>query len=1563
MLHRPTVRWLALLIASAVGLGGSPAALADHFGVLAQGGQPPDFADRTPPAECDQSPWPPCDEQTGSGESGNGTRQGGSGNESATGGDPVDAYTGRLFFKREDLVVKGVVPIRIVRQYDSQSRYDSPLGYGWSLTYDLRLFTQPPTTGPVGNVVVRGWEGRRWRYLPPDDTLPPPQDLQYLEANPSLGGLPLLELDATPGDLVEHVLTFDNGERALFDSEGRLYALETPQGNRLRFSYSAAKVPLSGRSAYALDPTLPLTVAHVWQITEIREQLASQVDDTGVAEKFTGRKVTFAYDDALGNNTQRLIQITSHDGRSVTYDHVEGEPYPDPSGGIDAEGFRGNLASVTGPAGIVETYRYPPSPVSPTPTPREHEHIHNLTWFDDGVGTEVHESVYHIEDDRVTDQTYGLSQWSFDYDANPPTETTITRTIETPDLGMGTSSTAADTIYRFNGEGFLVEKVDAELDRIVYDRSSGPSVQFVEVYENGSGTASRRIDFTYYTDTLDPVERLHVGRQATRAVVLAGTGETVTESWDYEGRFVSRRTVQSDQPKPLADVFETRIDYLDADSNGWPENVDQIRRRNGAGTFITTSFDYDPQHHQLTLTTLPNPASGAPDHLKIRRVYYPVVDDPPPGTILSGLLQRIELVTDDGVNPPVTLSQLTRSFDYDTAGNLTSITDARTPSHTTELEWDARGRILRATEQIGGAGNQANWESTLIRYGAPDDGATPGLFVHEIETGALGATGTTTAGQVRRFRRDLRGRTFEVQRDDGGSPVTFAELVYDSDDNLVQTSQPAEAGDRILTMGYDKMRRLVSVTDAAGSVTTFEYDALGNRTKLTDALSATYGGPHVTDFVYDELDRLTQVVQNGVSPALTTGFEYDAAGNVTKVLDPKDQETEYQYDELSRLRKVTQALGLATPGDPDDFVVDYLYDDRDRLDLVTNARGHTLDYAYFPWGGLEKIEHDLDGGGVDRTISFTYDDNGNIATTTDDTIDFDLVMSGIQTGTLYTFTYDALNRVEDVTAHYIPGTPLLRSTYDPFGNRASLALNPSGENLLHEWNFNDLNQLESVCLPQDIPCTPLAETLRFTYADNDDLDVVTHGNGLTTDFTLYLHGPLQSIRVEDPDPVLTEVHELIYGTVDEVLNIRAVTEEIAGTAQTPDHQYDYDGIYRLTDASYPSGLGLPPPEGFTYDDAGNRDDAASPGSHTYDANNRLTMSAASPVVCHDEDGNLTSKRSSGDCSAGNETETFAFDATNRLEERTDITSSDTTTFVYDPFGRRLRKTHDTGGGATTTWYLWDGDQLLGEYDTSGTRDVRYAYAGGFAPMQVAYNDGGETVYDVHTDHLDTPRLLTDAAQTVVWRASHEAFGHVPATALDENPDGDGTSITFNVRFPGQYYDEETGLHYNRFRYYDPAIGRYISADPIGQSGGANLYAYALNSPTAYIDPLGEVSAGGLALGVAVACAAATTVSAVDELFDVADLIQRQAELKAEADNLLATAEALDDLAAKECDPVVQGFLQDQANSLRERALDKTSQARRRGFEASARGAAGLVTGLVAGTCAAGARQVSRVLLD
>ena len=127
-----------------------------------------------------------------------------------------------------------------------------------------------------------------------------------------------------------------------------------------------------------------------------------------------------------------------------------------------------------------------------------------------------------------------------------------------------------------------------------------------------------------------------------------------------------------------------------------------------------------------------------------------------------------------------------------------------------------------------------------------------------------------------------------------------------------------------------------------------------------------------------------------------------------------------------------------------------------------------------------------------------------------------------------------------------------------------------------------------------------------------------------------------------------------------------------------------------------------------------------------------------------------------------------------------------------------------------------------------------------APINITVGAAAAQLYFIHTDHLNTPRLITNATGQAVWRWDNtDPFGGNPP---DENPSGLGI-FSCNLRLPGQYFDKETNLHYNYFRDYDAAIGRYIQSDPIGLAGGINTYAYVDGNPLSTIDPLGLMGRG------------------------------------------------------------------------------------------------------------------------
>jgi RHS repeat-associated protein len=169
-------------------------------------------------------------------------------------------------------------------------------------------------------------------------------------------------------------------------------------------------------------------------------------------------------------------------------------------------------------------------------------------------------------------------------------------------------------------------------------------------------------------------------------------------------------------------------------------------------------------------------------------------------------------------------------------------------------------------------------------------------------------------------------------------------------------------------------------------------------------------------------------------------------------------------------------------------------------------------------------------------------------------------------------------------------------------------------------------------------------------------------------------------------------------------------------------------------------------------------------------------------------------------------------------------SNEVATYTYNGAGQRIKK---VAGGATRIFHydLWG--HLIAETNQSGQMLAEYIY---LRDQLLAMIKPGEAVYYFHNDHLGTPQVLTDESQTVVWKATYAPFGQANITV--------GT-VENNFRFPGQYYDQETGLHYNYFRYYDPTTGRYVTPDPIGLEGGINLFTYVANNPVNWIDPFGR----------------------------------------------------------------------------------------------------------------------------
>ncbi|WP_323002984.1 RHS repeat-associated core domain-containing protein [Denitromonas sp.] len=237
-------------------------------------------------------------------------------------------------------------------------------------------------------------------------------------------------------------------------------------------------------------------------------------------------------------------------------------------------------------------------------------------------------------------------------------------------------------------------------------------------------------------------------------------------------------------------------------------------------------------------------------------------------------------------------------------------------------------------------------------------------------------------------------------------------------------------------------------------------------------------------------------------------------------------------------------------------------------------------------------------------------------------------------------------------------------------------------------------------------------------------------------------------------------------------------------------------------------------------------------SITHVAGTNRIHKVGTQAMAFDAAGNLTSY-------AG---KTFTHGADGRLRSTT--TSAGTVTYQYDGLGRRVSKSGPTTlvpGGFVR--YAYDtAHHLIGEYKADGTPIKEYVWIGDLPVAMIRFQGWWSLEgFAIETDHLGTPRLLTDATRAPRWRWTSPPFGEV---LPEDDPSGLG-AVTFNLRFPGQYYDKETGLHYNFNRYYDPGTGRYVQSDPIGLDGGWNTYGYVNGNPLMYVDPLGLQQAPGV----------------------------------------------------------------------------------------------------------------------
>ena len=246
-------------------------------------------------------------------------------------------------------------------------------------------------------------------------------------------------------------------------------------------------------------------------------------------------------------------------------------------------------------------------------------------------------------------------------------------------------------------------------------------------------------------------------------------------------------------------------------------------------------------------------------------------------------------------------------------------------------------------------------------------------------------------------------------------------------------------------------------------------------------------------------------------------------------------------------------------------------------------------------------------------------------------------------------------------------------------------------------------------------------------------------------------------------------------------------------------------------------------EAFTYDQVGNRLSSADvSGGWLYNGNNELLQAGNRAEYKYDAAGNIIEKKAAGKIL------TFEYDLDNHLSRVADGNNATVASYGYDFLRRRIWK--DVRG--VKTFYHYSDSGLVAEMDSNGNTLKSYGYRPGspWGTDPLFMRENGKSYWYLN-DHLGTPQMVVAENGGVVWKAQYQVFGKAEI-------DG-GSTLTNNLRFPGQYFDEETGLHYNWNRYYDPESGRYSQTDPIGLRGGINLYGYTQNNSLNFIDPEGE----------------------------------------------------------------------------------------------------------------------------
>ena len=778
---------------------------------------------------------------------------------------------------------------------------------------------------------------------------------------------------------------------------------------------------------------------------------------------------------------------------------------------------------------------------------------------------------------------------------------------------------------------------------------------------------------------------------------------------------------------------------------------------------------------------------------------------------------------------------------YDPKGNLTS--------RTIQATNDAQGVQACSATPVGTArtwtytytyGRTNPAVTTQIVVNSPRTDVTDSTtYVYEEATGNLLSVTNALGHQTTLGNYDAHGKPRQItdpnslvttlvwdERQRLSSRTTGSQLTSYTYDGVGQLTRITLPDASFLEYVYDTAHRLTEVRDNLGNKVTYTLDAMGNRTaeETRDPLGTLKAA---RSREYSNLNRLTKDI-GGTNPAVQiTQYGYDNQGNLTSIDGPltgtPNDLSVMTYDAVNRLKDVTNPLSGLTR---------YAYDGLDQLATVTDPRNNATSYAVSGLGDQTQ-EVSPDRGTTNRL----FDAAGNLTSSTD---------ARLKTTT---YTYDALNRVTQ--AIFQDASSISYAWDQGTGQKGRLTtITFPGGNTAYTYDAQG-----RVTQKRDTHSTGRVFTVNYAWnATTGRLISITYPKGKVLTFGYDAAGRVTSLTVGSAI-IATNVTYFPFGAPSGWTwgNSLAVTRsfDLDGRltgfplTTTDSRNVTYDAASRITEIKHPTNPALAQTMGYDrLDRLTSWVDASSTRSYGYDANgNRTTLTigannytyvtpattnrlgstsgpAPARTFAYDGVGNTT----------GDGQFTLTYNDRGRLVQA--VKGSTTTTYTLDGVGQRVKKTVTSGA----TYYVYDEQgKLLGEYTSSGALVQEYVWLGAMPIAVVRGTTASPTIFYIYADQVDRPWVITNTANQLRWRWDTSPFGEL---AANQNPAGLG-SFGFNLRFPGQYRDAETGLFYNVNRTYDPTTGRYLEADPIGLEGGSlNLYAYALSSPLSFTDPEG-----------------------------------------------------------------------------------------------------------------------------